>query len=137
MNSYFIIGFLVFYSTFCFYYALNRYTSLFRNLSAWELTEIFLSYTGFIQAVILAALFILWIRLTKWFLKQRYSIPAALVSGVVFGATLSFLLAMFFSRASGKQVETSLLFYLPLVTYGSLFGVCASLKERRRFDAQL
>ena len=128
MNNYFTVALIAFYPTFEFYYALNRYTVLGRRASM-ELMEIFLSYWGVPYALFLMALFIPWAKLTKKALNRRYSKASSLLSGMFFGIVLSLFLALFATRV--KKFETSILFYLPLATYGAIFGICAFIKETR------
>jgi len=129
MNNYFTVALIAFYPAFGFYYALNRYTALGRNSASWELMEIFLSYWGVPYALFLTALFIPWAKLTKKALNRRYSKASSLFSGMFFGILLSLFLAVFATRV--KKFETSILFYLPLATYGAIFGICAFIKETR------
>ncbi len=131
MSSYFPIALVAFYPTFIIYYALNRYTLLWRNLSSWGLMETFLSYTGLVYAVILMLLFVPWMKLTKKVLRRKYSFLTSLFAGVLFGVVLSLFVALFASRVPGREIETSILFYLPLATYGAVFGGGAFMKEAR------
>ena len=131
MKYYIGIGFLAFYPTFIAYYALNRYT-VFSNSQAWGLMESCLYFFGVAQAGFLVLLFVPWVRLWRKLLREKYSLLTGSLSGALFGAVISFFLTVIASVSSPADIETSILYYLPLVTYGAVFGFLAFLVERRR-----
>jgi uncharacterized membrane protein len=136
MKKYVLAGLVAFYPTFITYYLLNRYTHFWRNSSAWEQMEILLYCFGLAQAVFLVCLFAPWTELSRKLLGRNHSIVASAVSTAFFGAILAFCLTLLSSFATSREIETSVLYYLPLATYGAIFGILASLLDTRRPDGR-